>query len=226
LTIGISAQSAAAVDPEQEKKGMTHPALDVIKHRISTNRFDASHRLSDAEIGELVEYASQAPSAYNLQNWRFIAVRDPAAKAKLKNLAYGQQKIADAAVTFIVVGLLHPHEGLGRALEPFVQSGAMDRSTADGWISSARQAYGANERLQRDEAIRSGSLAAMTLMIAAQAQGLASGPMIGFDAAGVSREFGLSNREIPVILVTVGRTGPGNWPRKPRLPVAEILSIV
>jgi nitroreductase len=205
---------------------MTHPALDVIKHRISTNRFDPSQRLSDAEIAELVEYASQAPSAYNLQNWRFIAVRDPVAKAKLKSLAYGQQKVADAAATFIIVGLLRPHEGLARALEPFVQSGAMDRATANGWIGSAHQAYSANQGLQRDEAIRSGSLAAMTLMIAAQAQGLASGPMIGFDAAGVSREFGLSDREIPVILVTVGRTGPGNWPRKPRLPVAEILSIV
>ena len=66
----------------------------------------------------------------------------------------------------------------------------------------------------------------MTLMLAAQGRGLASGPMIGFDADGVSRVFSLAATEIPAILVTVGYAAPGNWPQKPRRPISEVLAYV
>lgn len=82
----------------------------------------------------------------------------------------------------------------------------------------------ADERMARDEAIRSASLAAMTLMLAAEDRGLASGPMIGFDPEGVKREFGIPDRYVPVMLITVGPAALGNWPRKPRLTPAEVLS--
>jgi nitroreductase len=50
--------------------------------------------------------------------------------------------------------------------------------------------------------------------------------MIGFDPAGVAKEVGLGANELPVMLVSVGRAAPGNWPRKPRRPVSEQLKIV
>jgi hypothetical protein len=49
--------------------------------------------------------------------------------------------------------------------------------------------------------------------------------MVGFDAAGVAREFDLAQGEIPVVLMAVGRALPGNWPQKPRRPVAEVLQL-
>jgi nitroreductase len=49
--------------------------------------------------------------------------------------------------------------------------------------------------------------------------------MVGFDAEGVAREFGLAPSEVPVMLVAVGRAGSGNWPQKPRRPLAEVLEI-
>jgi nitroreductase len=82
-----------------------------------------------------------------------------------------------------------------------------------------------NPTLARDEAIRSGAMAAMALMIAAQAKGLVSGPMIGFDPEAVKREFGIADRYVPVMLLAVGYPAPGNWPRKPRLGVDEVLAL-
>jgi nitroreductase len=51
-------------------------------------------------------------------------------------------------------------------------------------------------------------------------------PMFGFDAEAVAEEFGLAEDEVPVMLLSVGRERPGNWPQKPRLPVAEVLDLV
>jgi nitroreductase len=198
--------------------------IELIKQRISTNKFDTSRTLSETEIKELVSYATEAPSAYNIQNWRFVAVTSPEEKARLKSLAYNQQKVVDAAVTFIVLGDLRGYEKLPQILKPLIDDGVMDKATADGWTRSAASSYGANEQFARDEAIRSASFAAMTLMIAAQAKGLASGPMIGFDPAGVKREFNISDRYVPVMLLTVGYPATGNWPRKPRLGVEEVLA--
>ncbi|KKJ02483.1 nitroreductase family protein [Burkholderia gladioli] len=196
---------------------------NLLKTRISTNRYDPARTLSDAQIDELVALATTAPSAFNLQNWKFVAVRSEAAKARLLPLAYGQQKVADAAVTFIVCGTLEPHRTLPAALSPSLEQGIIDQAVFDGWTGAATNMYANNPAFQRDEAIRSASLAAMTLMIAAQDRGLASGPMIGFDPAGVASVFGLAPTEVPVMLLTVGYAESGNWPQKPRKPTAEVL---
>ena len=198
----------------------------LIQSRVSVNLFDATRGLSVAQITELARLATRSPSSFNVQNWRLVAVRTPEAKERLKKLAYGQQKVTDAAVTFIVCGALEAHEILPRSLQPSIDAGVITQKVADGWISAARKAYGTNPQFQRDEAIRSASMAAMTLMLAAEGMGLASGPMIGFDAAGVAREFGLAPTEVPAMLVTVGYAAPGNTGQKPRRPLSETLAIV
>lgn len=203
---------------------MLHPIIGLIERRISANHFDASHHLSDAEIEELVRLATRAPSAYNLQNWRFIAVRTSKAKTRLRKLAYGQGKVSDAAVTFIVCGQSPDHTVLADRLRLFVEAGHMPQHVAWEWQENVRAQY-AEPRAARDEAIRSATLGAATLMYAAEAMNLASGLMGGFDADGVVREFGLANNETPVMLLAVGRAAPGNWPQKPRQPLSEVLQL-
>lgn len=83
---------------------MNNAIIEAIKQRSSTNIFDASRGITDERIGELISLATLAPTAFNLQNWRFIAVRTVAEKIRLRKLAYDQAKVSDAAVTFIVCG--------------------------------------------------------------------------------------------------------------------------
>lgn len=205
---------------------MKQAITQIIENRISANQFDTKRSVSQAEIEELVRLATCAPTAFNFQNWRFIAVHTPAAKERLKAVAYGQQKISDAAVTFIVIGTLEPHLGLSKALQPSLQSGLLDQAMHDSWVGMATSGYADKPQRQRDEAIRSASMGAMTLMLAAQGMGMISGPMIGFDPAGVAKEFALTENEVPAMLVAVGYDAPGNWPQKPRLPVSQVLKIV
>ncbi len=201
----------------------TYTVRQLIENRISANHFDASRALETQQIEDLVHLATRAPSAYNFQNWKFVAVRSSAAKVRLQALAFGQRKVSDAAVTFIICGTLAAHEGLPAALQPSVEAGIMGQAFADGWVNMARATHPEQPQLQRDEALRSASLAAMTLMLAAEGMGLATSALSGFDAAGVAREFGLTEREVPVMLVTVGYAAPGNWPQKPRKPLADVL---
>lgn len=95
-----------------------------------------------------------------------------------------------------------------------------------GWEGAGKALYFEQPRTQRGEAVRTATVDAIHLMFAAQAQGLSSSPMIGFDAFGVANEFGLGSDEVPVVVVTVGCAADGNWPQKPRRPVTELLSFV
>lgn len=196
----------------------------LIESRVSTSYYNADRSLSDDVVEELVRLATLAPSAYNFQNWKFIAVRSPVAKERLKAVSHGQQKVVDASVTFIICGTLEAHEQLACALQPSVDSGLLTPAMVDGWVALARNGHAGNPTLQRDEALRSASLAAMTLMLAAQGMGLATCPISGFDASAVAREFALDETEIPVMLVTVGYADPSNWQQKPRKPVRDVMA--
>ena len=112
---------------------------------------------------------------------------------------------------------------MAQALQPSVEAGVMPQAVADGWVEAATGSHQGNPQLQRDEAIRSASLAAMTLMLAAQGMGLSTGPMSGFDPVAVSEAFELSDHELPVMLVTVGYPATHTWTQKPRKPVAEVM---
>ena len=197
-----------------------------IEGRASTNQFDPAREISPQQIEELIRLATLAPSAFNLQNWRFIAVRTAEAKARLRKLADNQAKVSDAAVTFIVCGRLPTHRVMPERLRPSVEAGFMPPEVAAGWESGVESLYGGQPRMQRDEAIRSATFGAATLIFAAQAHGLASGAMVGFDPGGVAREFGLDADEVPVMLLAVGYAAPGNWPQKPRRPVSQVLDLV
>lgn len=199
-------------------------ALEALKSRLSINFFDTAKPLSKSEIEELVDYATLAPSACNMQHWRFIAVTTAQDKDKLKAASYGQQKVSDAAVTFIVLADLKANELLAETLRPSVDAGIVPKAVADSWVGMTA-GLTAGTQAARDEAFRSASLAAMNLMIAATAKGLASGPMSGFEADKVKAAFGISERYVPVILVTVGHKDAkaSHWARKVRLPVSRVL---
>jgi len=50
--------------------------LKVLGERTSAEHFDSATPISAQEIKELVSEACQAPSSFNIQHWRFIAVTD------------------------------------------------------------------------------------------------------------------------------------------------------
>ncbi len=89
---------------------MTHRTITAIEERRTVNLFDPTRSISEEQINELIRLATKAPSSFNLQNWRFIAAYTPAAKMRLRKLAWNQEKITDAAVTFIVVGQMTDYE--------------------------------------------------------------------------------------------------------------------
>jgi nitroreductase len=199
--------------------------LDVLSERHAADQFDPTASMTRSEIEVLAQEASQAPSTFNLQHWRFVAITDPQIRAQLSTTTIqpNRQRVVDASVIFVILGDLDAHRSVSEVLEQSVTTGTLTRETADLWISTANQLYEANPHFAREEAVRSASLAAMVLMLAASNHGFASCP-IGFAPNRLQEVLRTSDRYPPLMMIAVGRDTSVNRKRRPRLPVSQILS--
>jgi nitroreductase len=208
---------------ERDAGTMTNAVIECILSRSAAKYYDPAATLSDEQIRELVRIGTTAPTSFHLQNWRFIAVRSPDAKARLSPIAWKQPAVTDAAVTFIVCGQLADSSVIPERLAPLVEAGMMPAKMVPEWELPARGLYRDYPQRQRDEAVRTGTFGAAAMIYAAHSLGLATTPMIGFDDEAVHREFGLAEDEVAVMLLSIGPERPGNWPQKPRRPLADVL---
>ena len=191
---------------------------ETVINRRSVKAYDTSHEISDEDLKAIFEQVVLSPSSFNVQHWHFVVVREPARKAALRKCAMDQAQVEEASACIVVVGRLDAHR---RAGEVFAESPPKVR---DMMVPMIEGFYGGKPELQRDEAIRSCSLAAMTLMYAAQDHGYATGPMIGFDPAAVSKEIGLGADEFPVMLLVIGKQVGQMRPRATRFPLSKVVT--
>ena len=87
-----------------------------------TARFDPGRPLPSALLDRLLALGTLAPSPVNLQPWRFVVVRDPANRRRLRACTFGESRITEAPVVLIVLAYLHPDrtdldEVVGRMIE-------------------------------------------------------------------------------------------------------------
>ena len=191
----------------------------VVAGRRSVKGFDPAHVISDEQLSTLFDHVALSPSSFNLQHWRFVVVRDAQRKAALRKLAYGQEQIENASACIVVVGRLLAHEDADTIMAEAPQS------VRESVIPMIHGMYADNAALRRDEAIRSASLAAMTLMLAAYDMGYATGPLIGFDPKGVSEFVGLDADHIPVMLIVLGKQTGTMRPRAFRHRLCDIVKL-
>ena len=61
---------------------------DAVKRRRAIKWFDPHHRLSDGEFATLMEHALLSPTAFNIQNWRFVRVTDAEQRKAIRAAAW------------------------------------------------------------------------------------------------------------------------------------------
>jgi nitroreductase len=174
-----------------------------MEQRHAVKNFQQGHRLPKEHLNQILQAAALAPSAWNLQHWKFLTIEDETFKQKLLPIAYGQKQIVESSVVIAVLGDLQANLNVEPVYAPLVTAGQLPQSMKESLAGQIEGAY-QNSQVARDEAIRNGSLAAMQLMLAAKALGYDSCPMGGFDHAGLVKEFNVPDRYIPVLLISVG----------------------
>ncbi len=171
-----------------------------IQERRSVKAYDPQHHMTEAEIKQLLSLAMLSPTAFNIQNWRFVVVTDPALRKDIRKVSWDQAQVEEASILIVLTADLKAWE---KAPERYWQNAP--KPVQDFLVPAIGQYYTGNELVQRDEAMRSCGMAAMTIMLAAKEMGYDTCPMDGFDFNAVAKLLNVSDDHTPVMFVVVGK---------------------
>jgi nitroreductase len=200
---------------------------EAVETRRSVHEY-SDEPLAAETIEAIFERVRYTPSSYNLQPWEFLVLTAEDDLEALQEAAYGQEHVTDAAATVVVLGNLDPAAHAERVFDDWVEKGFLPGEEArDGLLENVRGWRDQPREESRVWTTRSTTLAAMNLMNAAWAEGVASCPMGGFDPEAVRTAFDIGDGYEPVMLVTVGYPAEDaadiDGPRKFRRSVDEIV---
>jgi len=178
--------------------------IDILKQRASVKEYDTTHEMTKEELTELLEITTKAPSAWNLQHWHFTVFHSAEAKAKLLPIAYNQKQVSQASAVIAVLGDLEANQNGEKIYSELAEQGFITEDIKETLMTQINGAY-QSDQYAREAAYSNASLAAMQLMIAAKAMGYDSCAMGGFSKDAYIKEFNVSGRYEPVMLISVGK---------------------
>ncbi len=200
-------------------------------------------------LDRIVDIARWSPSGYNLQPTHFVVVTDPAVKARLVPACLKQRQVAEAGAIIVITGnrrvvennfedmlameralqsMDERYERLLRKVVPLVFAhgplglGWLAKAVAAPILALVTPTPSIPAVFKRYWLTKQTMLCAMTLMLAAEAAGLATLPMEGFDERRVRRALGIPRSQIIPVVIAIGY-GADAQLKKSRLPVERFI---
>jgi 3-hydroxypropanoate dehydrogenase len=204
-TLTMTASYPTSLQPLDER------GRQVLFTSARTSNTFSDEPVSDEQLAEIWELARWAPTSANVQPLRIVFVRTTEGKARLlPHMSGGNQaKTTAAPVTAILAADLEFHELIPRLYPPRPEM---------------KDVY-AEPSFRRESARYNATLQAGYFVLAVRAVGLAAGPMLGYDRAGLDAEFFADTPRESVLVVNIGHPGENPWfDRLPRLEQDEVIT--
>jgi nitroreductase len=192
--------------------------FEAISQRRAVKHFDPDHQMSQDEIDQLLSLAILSPTAFNIQNWRFLLVQNPELRKEIRSVSWNQAQVTDASLFIILCADLR---SWAKSPQRYWRNASQE--TQDFLLPAIEHYYQGLEQVQRDEGMRSCGMAAQTLMLAAKAMGYDSCPMDGFDFDAVGKLINLPEDHAIAMYVTIGKAINSAHPRGGQLDVSEVV---
>jgi len=191
---------------------------EAIRARRAIKEFDASYRMTDEEKREIISHAMFAPTAFNIQHWRFVVVEDPQLRKELRAASWDQAQVTDASLFIILCADIKAWE---KQPERYWEDAPP--VVREFMLPEIKKYYAGKPQVERDEALRSCGIVAQTLMLTAQSMGYNSCPMDGFDFEAVGKIINLPEDHLIAMYVAIGKGIKEAWPRPGQLAMNDVV---
>ncbi|MEV7183744.1 malonic semialdehyde reductase [Kitasatospora sp. NPDC093102] len=189
-------------------------AQDLLFREARTANTFTEEPVSEEQVQAIYELVKFGPTAFNQQPLRVVLVRSAEGRERLvQHMADGNKaKTAAAPLVAILAADNEFHEELPAQLPHFPQ---------------AKDMFFSERSVREQSATLNGALQAAYFIIGVRAAGLAAGPMTGYDADGLNKEFFGDGEHSVLAVVNIGKPGEDAWfPRSPRLAYDEVVTTV
>ena len=187
-------------------------AQDLLFREARTANTFTDEPVTDDQLRAIYELVKWAPTSANIQPLRILVLRNPDDKARLLPHLYegNRAKTASAPAVAVLAVDTEFYENIPRLL-PFRPQ--MRDMFVDPVVGGPVGRFNA-------------TLQAGYFILGVRAAGLATGPMAGFDAAGVDGEFFAGTPLRSILVVNIGKPGEQAWfDRLPRLEFDEVVTL-
>ncbi|MBH5336769.1 malonic semialdehyde reductase [Streptomyces pactum] len=188
-------------------------AQDLLFRAAHTANTFTDEPVTEEQVQAIYDLVKYAPTAFNQSPLRIVLVRSAEARERLvAHMAEGNQaKTRTAPLVAVLAADNEFHHELPTLFPHFPQ---------------AKDVFFAERSAREQAASLNAALQAAYFIVGIRAAGLAAGPMTGFDAAGVQKEF-LDEDHTPLMVVNIGKPGENaSYPRSPRLSYDQVVTTV
>jgi nitroreductase len=152
-----------------------------------------------------MQHALLAPTAFNIQNWRFVRVTEPEQRKAIRAVAWDQAQVTDASELLV---LCFDNRAWDR--EPARYWRNAPQEVQDFLLPALAEYYRDKPQVERDEGMRSCGIVGMAIMLLAMELGYESCPNLPAD------------HEV-AFMIAIGKGTRATWPKPGQLPLEEIL---
>ncbi|KAB7852380.1 malonic semialdehyde reductase [Streptomyces mobaraensis] len=188
-------------------------AQDLLFREAHTANAFTDEPVTDEQMQALYDLIKYAPTAFNQSPLRIVLVRSEEARERLvAHMSEGNQAKTKAAPLVAILAADNEfHEELPALFPHFPQ---------------AKDVFFGERPVREKSAELNAALQAGYFILGVRAAGLAAGPMTGFDAEGIRKEF-LDGDHTPMLVVNIGKPSEDAYrPRSPRLAYDQVVSVV
>ena len=197
MTISIQSSSADIADFDTDaadQSALSRDAQDLLFRQARTANTFTGEPVSDKLVKAIYDLAKWAPTSMNNQPLRIVLVRSPSARARLiQTMTDGNKsKTAPAPLVAILAADHEFHENFPKTFPIF---------------PGAHDMFATNDPLRAQTANMNATLQVAYFLLAVRAAGLAAGPMTGYDAAALNKEFFSDGEHKVLAVVNIGKPG-------------------
>src|SRR5437588_9898567 len=203
---------------EKREKKLTQ----LVRERRATPAFGGAP-VRKEDLDWILRAGLEAPSSYNMQPWRFVVVRDPEQRKRLRAAAMNQEQVEQAPVVIVGCG---DTAGWQEDLEEVIRIGRELGYVEDEWADRKRRNVTADLGSHPNISMwvtKQTMIAATTMMWMAEAFGYDTGPMEGFDEDKVREVLGVPEHVRVLFLLALGHLQGEDGKYPGRLPPSRTL---
>ena len=191
---------------------------EAIRARRAIKWYDPEHQMPEETFLTLIEHAILAPTAFNIQNWRFVRVTDPEQRKAIRAAAWDQAQVTDASELLV---LCFDNKSWERNPQRYWRDAPQE--VQDYLVPAIDAYYREKPQVERDEGMRSCGLVGQTIMLMAQELGYESCPMDGFDYEEVAKIVNLPKNHSIAFMIAIGKGIKDAWPKPGQLSLDEVM---
>lgn len=171
--------------------------------RYATKKFDATKKITDADIAFLKEAIRLSTSSYGLQPYRVFIVENPELRAELVAASYGQAQVADASHLLVFANELNFGEaGIDQLATTICKTRELPLEAIQGYVDYMKgNITGLPEEVRNIWTAKQTYLALGNLLNIAAELKIDATPMEGFVPAQVNEILGLDKLGLNATLI-------------------------